>query len=317
MSLISLFIDVAYMFFDDDVRKFTSYLLEDILFMSTSLKYVYVRSNNGPIPTSLRTICGKQLSLIEHLTLFDIRIDLEVLYSLAPALRILDIMLIVYYPAHKFHLNPPENLKRLSLNIYHLYFSTIEQLLHPMTKLTDLIIIANDVYYDMTDGVAWERILSKIISFKFSFNFHKSTWTEEPIKLDSFQSLFWLEKKQWYVGYDRCTVSGFSLLYSIPYFMNNFPWHAMKKTIDTKSTGPQILSLNNINRFTINEQLPIDYKCLRRLINLEELVIKKFERLTSIVLFNSYPLCLIYVLLVLLLLFLKRYLFHLGQTFAD
>ena len=93
------------------------------------------------------------------------------------------------------HLNPSENLKRLSLHICNIYFSTIEQLLHPMKRLTDLTIIAHHVYHDMTNGAAWEQILTKIISFKFSFNFHSSTWTKEPIMLDSFQSLFWLEKK--------------------------------------------------------------------------------------------------------------------------
>jgi len=225
------------------------------------------------------------------LTLLYIPIDLEQLYSIAPALRTLHTKVKVCHPAHNFHSNSPENLKRLSLQIYHLYFSTIEQLLRPMTRLAHLIIIANNVYYDMCDGAAWERILSKIISFKFLFYFHKSTWTEEPIKLDSFRSLFWLEKKQWYVGYDRCTVSGFSLLYSIPYFMNTYPWHIMKGTIDTKSTrpGPQVLLLNNINHFTVNEQLPTDYKCLNRLINLQNLVISESGKVFHILFHNVVP----------------------------
>ena len=72
----------------------------------------------------------------------------------------------------------------------------------------------------------------------FVLGFHESTWTEETISLDSFQSLFWLENKQWYVGYDRCTMSGFSLLYSIPYRTNIYPWSYMKGAMDTKTTGP-------------------------------------------------------------------------------
>ncbi len=75
-----------------------------------------------------------------------------------------------------------------------MYFSTIEQLLHPMIKLAHLLIVASGVYHDMSDGTEWERILAKITSFKFLFTFHKSTWVEEPIKLDSFRSLFWLKK---------------------------------------------------------------------------------------------------------------------------
>ncbi|CAF2056708.1 unnamed protein product [Rotaria magnacalcarata] len=103
-------------------------------------------------------------------------------------------------------------------------------------------------------------------------------WSKDSIKFDSFRSLFWLDKKQWYVGYDRCTVSGFSLLYSIPYFMNAYPWHSMKGDTNTISTEPQVLSLNNINGFTVDEQLPTDYKYLRRMTNLQKLVIDESDK---------------------------------------
>jgi hypothetical protein len=146
-----------------------------------------------------------------------------------------------------------------------------------MKRLTHLIIIADNMLHDVS-GAAWERLLTKIISFKFSFSFHKSTWVEEPIKLDSFQSSFWVEKKQWYVGYDRCTVSGLSLLYSIPYCMDTHLWYCMEGTIDTKSTRSQDLSLKNVNRFAIEKQLPIDSKFFCRLTNLHELIINESEK---------------------------------------
>ena len=195
MTLVSLSIDVAVMLFDNDISEFLSYLLNDILFLSTSLKYVYVKANDINVPELHFNFREEQISLIEHLTLLNIPIALEQLYPHVPALRAFDIHLRVYPPAYPFRLYPSENLRRVSLNIYRLYFSTIEQLLRPMRNLTDLIIIAYSVHNDMSDGAAWERILARIISFKFLFTFDKSTWTKEPIKLDSFQSLFWLEKE--------------------------------------------------------------------------------------------------------------------------
>jgi hypothetical protein len=84
---------------------------------------------------------------------------------------------------------------------------------------------------------------------------------------------FWLENRQWYVGYDRCTVSGFSLLYSIHYFKNQYPWYDMKENIQTKSTKRQILSLNIINRLTIHKQFLIDNEPLCWLTNLQQLYI--------------------------------------------
>ena len=122
---------------------------------------------------------------------------------------------------------------------------------------------------DMTNGIAWEEILINIITFKFSFSFHNSTSISEPIELDSFRSLFWLEKKHWYVGYDQCTVSGFSLLYSIPYFMNTFPWFYIKGTIMTKSTGPQITSFCSINRLILIDESTINNELLHRYTNLK------------------------------------------------
>jgi len=51
ISLVSLFIDVAFMRFAGEVSEFTSYLLKDILFLSTSLKYIYVKTSNTDVAT--------------------------------------------------------------------------------------------------------------------------------------------------------------------------------------------------------------------------------------------------------------------------
>ncbi|UJR28425.1 hypothetical protein I4U23_009665 [Adineta vaga] len=270
-SLVSLSIDLVYNSVDHNMDEFTSYLLKDILFMSTSLKNVYVRSAPYGVVNTCFAFDEKQVSSIEHMTLIGISIDLKQLYSVTPFLRTLHTTLNRNQPTHIFRMDSSENLKRLSLDICNLYFSTIEQLLYPMKKLTDSTITADHAYHDMANGAAWEQILTKIISFKFSFNFHASTWIKEPILPDSFQSPFWLEKKQWYTGYDRCTVSEFSLLYSLPYILDTYPFYAIKGPVETKSTGPTIQPLNNVKRLDINIEYPIDHELLCRLKNSDEL----------------------------------------------
>jgi hypothetical protein len=68
--------------------------------------------------------------------------------------------------------------------------------------------------------------------------------------------------------------------------MDTYPWFAMQGIIDTKSTGSQELSLNHVNHFNIKDQLPTDYKCLRRLTNVQKLTITEPEK-NSQVLFHN------------------------------
>ncbi|CAF1929997.1 unnamed protein product [Rotaria magnacalcarata] len=215
---------------------------------------------------------GEQTSSIEHLILDNIRINLYHIYSIAPVLRTLDTIIDPYSVNHIKHNFPPEYLSKLSIKFFgHFNLSTMKQLLREMTRLVHLTIVAYDIYNDIIDGFAWERILANIITFKFLFSFHESTWTQEPIELESFRTLFWLENKHWYIKYDRCTVSGFSLLYSIPYFNNTYPWVHIKGPIITKSTGPDIFSLSNINHLNVNYESPINTEILCRFTNLQRL----------------------------------------------
>ncbi|CAF4943276.1 unnamed protein product, partial [Rotaria sp. Silwood2] len=126
---------------------------------------------------------------------------------------------------------------------------TIEQLLYPMIKLNQLVITGNQMYNDICDGLAWERILTNIISFKFMFSFEEN---HDLIQLDSFRSSFWLEQNHWYVQYDYSKIGKFSLLYSIPYFMNTYPWFRMKETIVSESTGQQPIVFSNVNRLIVD-----------------------------------------------------------------
>jgi hypothetical protein len=158
-----------------------------------------------------------------------------------------------------------------------------------MIRLVHLSIVANNIHNDMADGAAWEQILINIITFTFSCSFHESVSTKEPIELDSFRSSFWLEKKHWYVRYDRCTVSGFSMLYSIPYFMNTFPWFHIKGPLITKSTGPQPMSFYNVDRLILTNQSTINNELLYRYTNLKELHVENLEKSFCLLFYNIVP----------------------------
>lgn len=98
-----------------------------------------------------------------------------------------------------------------------------------------------------------------------------------------------MEEKKWYVGYDRCTISGFSLLYSIPYLMNTYPWHKIKGPVDIKSTRPEMVALNKVKHLSVNKQLTIERECLHRLVNLERIFTDQFKESFDILLSQVVP----------------------------
>ncbi|CAF4639173.1 unnamed protein product, partial [Rotaria magnacalcarata] len=77
--------------FDNEVGDFTSYILKDLLFTSTSLKYVFVKPDNVFVHTAYLDFREENVSSIEHFTLLSVLTDLEKLCSVAPALRTLNI----------------------------------------------------------------------------------------------------------------------------------------------------------------------------------------------------------------------------------
>lgn len=287
--LTSLSVYTAKMFYIDKVTEFTSHLLTDLLYMSSTLKYLCLKVNNPSFPYISEFNLLEKVSSIKHLVLHNMFVDLENLSSIAPSLHTLD-MLINYCNLNcSKRVCPFEHLKHLSIVIHRLNFSTIKQLLYPMIRLVHLTIIGEDMKDDMADAVAWEQILTNMLTFKFSFSFHRSTSTSETIEFDSFRSSFWLEKKRWYVGYDRCTVSGFSLLYSIPYFMDTYPWFYIKGPLVTKSTGPKITSLCNVNRLLLTDESLINNELLYRYMSLEQLYVQNLEKTFCLLFYDVIP----------------------------
>ncbi|CAF3897218.1 unnamed protein product [Rotaria sordida] len=261
----------------------------DLLFISSSLKYLCLHLVNFH-DISRIDLRGEQISSIENLILGNISMNLSHIYSITPSLRTLDTTINPYYFNCTEHFFPPQQLRQLSIKLFHGFrFSTIERLLYQMTSLVQLTIIAYNIYNSEIDGVAWEQILTNIITFKFLFRFHEKTWNQEPIGLEMFSTPFWLENKHWHIQYDRCTVSGFSLLYTTPYIDDTYPWEYIKGPIITKSPGPQILSFPNINHLLVTSTSPTNTEILYRFTKLQQLFVKDIGKSFYVLLNDIVP----------------------------
>ncbi|CAF4085932.1 unnamed protein product [Rotaria sordida] len=221
-----------------------SKLLNDLLCNSATLKRLAVEIfslHNRTFIVDLRPTAMK--SLIEHLTLHGFQVELKSLLKITPKLKTLNIQ----SKAHRFipaiYLHAPHTMRNLTIKVHGITFDEIEYLLHSMTQLTHFTIIADYVGYDMIDGIAWSRLLKTIVIFKFKFVFKESMFKQSPIDLTSFRTSFWLEEKHWYVTYDRCIDTGYSLLYSTPYCDNDYPLYYMQDFIHTVSTAPTTIPL--------------------------------------------------------------------------
>ncbi|CAF3144840.1 unnamed protein product [Rotaria socialis] len=133
----------------------------------------------------------------------------------------------------------------------------IEQLLDLTTKLIHFAIAACKIFNDVVDGIAWERILSKIITFKFSFMFDDSVWTKKSIRLDSFRTPFWLEKKN--------------------------------GDIIIESTGPQDFSFSNINQLRVYWKSPMNNELIRRFTHVQQLYVNDSEKSFCMMLADIIP----------------------------
>lgn len=99
VSLVSISIDLADMRFfgGDRANELTSNILKDLLYISSSLKYLSLRGQGHPVNISDCNLLGEQISSIEHLNLRNIIVDLGHIYSIAPDLRTFDTMIIVIW----------------------------------------------------------------------------------------------------------------------------------------------------------------------------------------------------------------------------
>ncbi|CAF4536059.1 unnamed protein product [Rotaria sp. Silwood1] len=274
-SLISISIYLSTTLPYNPACQLTVDILRDLLYWSSTLKNVYLEADDRLVDISRFNLRQEQISSIEHLTLRYITIDIKHLYLIVPDLRSFDAKIASFHHIEDTYLYSFQNLQQLSIHVNRFHMLTIEQLLYPMIKLNQLVITGNQMYNDVCDGLAWERILTNIISFKFMFSFEEN---HDLIQLDSFRSSFWLEQNHWYVQYDYSKIGKFSLLYSIPYFMNTYPWLRMKGSIVFESTGQQPIVFSNVNRLIVDYQRPINNELRNRFTNIEELILDDNEK---------------------------------------
>ncbi|CAF3649346.1 unnamed protein product [Adineta steineri] len=105
-------------------------------------------------------------------------------------------------------------------------FQSIKQSIEQLDKLISLTIQATGTL-DLMNGQLWEEYLIekqiKIFNFKFTLAHHINCQEDKQSLLQTFRSLFWLKKKNWYVACEKGNFkSSRPILYSIPYFQPSF-----------------------------------------------------------------------------------------------
>jgi hypothetical protein len=204
-------------------------------------------------------------SLIEHLSLESILVELKSLLEVTPALQTLDITfkLFQFKPDTRLHL--PHTMCNLTIKVNFVTLEEIEYMLYSMTQLTHFTVISNNVQYDMAEGIIWSRLLKTALIFKLKFTFDQNTFTQPLIDLASFRTPFWLKEEHWYVTYDRCINTGFSLLYSNPYCFDDYQLFYMKDSVTTVSTKPTSTQFPHTDSLIADYYQPTVMKVLRSL----------------------------------------------------
>ena len=236
-----------------------SQLLRELLLDSLKLKRLHVKLFVNSSDAFIVDPCpSTRRSQIEHLHLEGIRLEFQSLFSVTPALQSLDanLKLFQFRPNTRFH--SPETIRQLTISVNFIGLEEIKTMLHSLRQLTDLTVISKNVQYDMADGWTWNRLLKSILIFKFIFTFDQNTFTSPAIDLTSFRSSFWLEKKHWYVTYERSLDTGFALLYSNPYCREEHPLLFMRDRILLESTSSQATVLPHPTSLTADSPYPIE-----------------------------------------------------------
>lgn len=113
------------------------------------------------------------------------------------------------------------HLTRLTLTIFvDMTKSDVELLLSQTSALIHLTITANGKQW--FNGQFWEQCLPATVQ-SFQFNFcTQSVHLNEELILETFQTSYWLDIKQWYVALDYQMNSTMTHLYSLPYCDTQF-----------------------------------------------------------------------------------------------
>lgn len=104
-------------------------------------------------------------------------------------------------------------------------------------RLDYLTVTIYNVGHDMADGFAWARLLPGVKHFEFQFEFSYNAFEQQqPLNLDSFRTKSWLEKKKWFVTYQRNLKERSSILYSNSSSTIKYQLHEIIGILVTEST---------------------------------------------------------------------------------
>ena len=239
-SLVTLTIECQPRLID---RSLASELLCELLYDSRSLKRLHLKVLSKRL-WSFRCRSSSRRKTIVHRTslrAYGLRIfNLAPLLEVTPALQSLNLDLV--WPPFPLEpiLHSSSMLRHLSIKSYCVSMHRAQVMLESLVHLTHLTMIIDEVHADLADGVAWAPLLKSISIFKFRFTFTQHTLAPPAADLASFRTPFWLDEKHWYVTYERCVDTGFTLLYSDPYCHDDYPFYFMKDNPIRVSTSPSL-----------------------------------------------------------------------------
>jgi hypothetical protein len=145
------------------------------------------------------------------------------------------------------------HLTRLILTVFiDLTNSDVKNLFKQMSSLLYLKIIANGKQW--FNGQFWEECLPiNLRIFQFNFCTQSIHINEERI-FETFQTLFWIEKKHWYVMLDYQMNPTMTHLYSLPYCDTQFYYRpSMDPERKFRSSIPfNKPYLNNVTKLTVD-----------------------------------------------------------------
>ena len=230
--------------YDQIDGSIVSQLLRELLYECPTMKRLHMKvfahsSDAFSVDPCLET----RRSSIEHLSLDGFWVELRSLFAVTPALQSLDVPLALFQFRSGTRFYSPETIRQLKIHAYFIQFAEIETMLQSLGQLTDLTVIGNDIQYDMVDGWTWSRLLKSIVTFKFVFILDRIISTSATIDLTSFRSSFWLEEKRWFVTSERCRDTGFSILYSNPFCLDQYRLSYMRDELLVESTAPYVTLL--------------------------------------------------------------------------
>lgn len=138
-------------------------------------------------------------------------------------------------------MNTSHSVSTLVLNTCSMPMSRLEWLLEEMSTLKHLRLTTIQDYNDLAilDGERWEKLLNNVERFQFLFIVNLSSEPEFNIDecLMKFQTHFWTEGKQWFVGLERYDDD--LILYSLPYSHQLFIIKNNFTLFESRSTAPE------------------------------------------------------------------------------